>query len=83
MALATHCYNHVSKVGNKEDGPEAWKKANVTLLFKKGDTSLPSNYRPKSLLAVGCQTLAYDTPTVTPRRSRKSTRSVQSGFRPK
>lgn len=31
--------------------PTSWKLANVTALFKKGDTSLPSNYRPISLIS--------------------------------
>ena len=26
--------------------PSSWKEANVTVIFKKGDPSLPSNYRP-------------------------------------
>eukprot|EP00959_Pyramimonas_sp_CCMP1952_P426328 8929458-Pyramimonas_sp.AAC.1 len=38
--------------------PSTWRRANVALLFKKGDATLPSNYRPISLLAVGYQALA-------------------------
>ena len=31
--------------------PEAWKVANVLPIFKKGDKSLPSNFRPVALLS--------------------------------
>ena len=30
--------------------PDQWKIAHVIALFKKGDISLPSNYRPVSLV---------------------------------
>ena len=32
--------------------PQDWREANVTPLFKKGDTSKPGNYRPVSLTSV-------------------------------
>ena len=31
------------------DVPEDWRQANVTAVFKKGERSQPSNYRPVSL----------------------------------
>ena len=37
---------------NEDIFPEAWKVANVIpIFFKKGDNSLPSNYRPVALLS--------------------------------
>ena len=37
--------------------PEYWEVANITSIFKGGDRSNPSNYRPVSLTSVLCKTL--------------------------
>ena len=39
--------------------PSEWKHALVSPIFKKGDRSLPSNYRPVSLLCVSCKILEH------------------------
>ena len=43
---------------SSKDIPEQWRRANVVLLHKKGDASLPENYRPIALLPVGYKVLA-------------------------
>ena len=39
--------------------PPDWKKANIVPLFKKGDKSLPENYRPISLTSLSCKLLEH------------------------
>ena len=39
--------------------PHIWKEANVSPIFKKGEKSDPSNYRPISLTCVLCKVLEY------------------------
>jgi len=36
-----------------------WKSANVIPVFKKGNRSLPSNYRPNSLTSICCKLLEH------------------------
>ena len=39
--------------------PQEWKAANVVPIFKKGDRSAASNYRPVSLTSVCCKTIEH------------------------
>jgi hypothetical protein len=39
--------------------PEDWKHANIVPIFKKGDRSKPSNYRPVSLTPVASKILEH------------------------
>lgn len=39
--------------------PDTWKIARVTPIFKSGDSSMPSNYRPISLTSIPCKLLEH------------------------
>ena len=39
--------------------PDDWKTANVAPIYKKGDKSKPSNYRPVSLTSITCKLLEH------------------------
>ena len=41
------------------DLPQDWLTANIAPIYKKGDKSKPSNYRPVSLTAVTCKVLEH------------------------
>lgn len=40
---------------NRRHVPEEWRYANISAIFKKGDRSEPSNYRPVSLTCIICK----------------------------
>ena len=39
--------------------PQDWETANVSPVFKKGNRSTPSNYRPISLTSIACKVLEH------------------------
>ena len=51
LQLCNHCWE-------SQKVPKSWRLSKVVLLFKKGDPTLPENYRPISLLPVGYKVLA-------------------------
>ena len=76
VKLCQHCWVEKSI-------PSTWRRANVVLIFKKGDATLPANYRPISLLAVGYKVLASILHArIIAGGSESRMRSTQFGFRP-
>ena len=50
--IITHIFQQSLDTG---DIPPDWLTANITAIFKKGDKSIPANYRPVSLTSVTCK----------------------------
>ena len=42
-----------------ESLPDIWKHTNVSPVYKKGDKTNPSNYRPVSLICISCKLLEH------------------------
>ena len=55
--LCTPLSNFFNRLITSGQYPQAWKYANVTPVYKKGDKQLPNNYRPISLLSVIVKTM--------------------------
>ena len=69
---------------SEKELPETWRTAKVVMLYKKGDNSLPQNYRPISLLPVGYKILAWMIQKRLQNGGAEShIRKSQFGFRPK
>ena len=67
----------------EKDIPAEWHTSVVALLHKKGDTSLPENYRPISLLSIGYKLLAWMLQKrIQNGGAENRIRSTQYGFRP-
>ena len=65
--------------------PNQWKEALVTPLFKKGDRSKASNYRPVSLTCICCKIMEHiiHSNTITHLESNNILSDYQHGFRKK
>ena len=48
--LMLDAFNHV--IQPNQQPPESWLEARISVIFKKGDASLPENYRPIAILAL-------------------------------
>ena len=44
---------------NQQSLPDIWKHANVNPIYKEGDKTNPSNYRPVSLTCISCKLLEH------------------------
>ena len=65
--------------------PNDWRHANVAPVFKKGDRSKPSNYRPISLTSICCKALEHvvHSHVLTHLEKHKILTDYQHGFRKK
>ena len=62
--------------------PQAWRHSRISTIYKKGDESLPQNYRPISLLAVSYKVLAsLLLKQIAANDAEDRIRATQSGFR--
>ena len=64
--------------------PQDWLTANITPVFKKGDCSKPSNYRPISLTSICCKIMEHIILSFIMNHSSTNNiiSSCQHGFRP-
>ena len=66
---------------NSGDLPNDWLTANITPVFKKGDKSNPSNYRPISLTSLCCKLMEHCHNIMNHLESNHILNDYQYGFR--
>ena len=64
--------------------PSDWLKANITPIYKKGDRSVPANFRPISLTSVCCKIMEHIIfhACMAHLENKDIINSAQHGFRP-
>ena len=58
LSVLTHVFNDILF---KNEPPKSWKESSISVMFKKGDATLPENYRPITLLNADYKILAKTT----------------------
>jgi len=58
--IYAECLQHIFAASLKQGVlPGAWKTANITPIYKKGEKEKPFNYRPISLTSIPCKMLEH------------------------
>jgi len=58
--INAECFQHIFAASLKQGVlPAAWKTANITPMYNKGEKEKPCNYRPMSLTSIPCKMLEH------------------------
>jgi len=75
-------YNLISLIWNKEQLPKEWLQGIIYPIYKKGERTICSNYRPITLLNIAYKTFAITLNNRLTRIIEPKLSDAQSGFRP-